>query len=156
MGDKHGVVRVLDRETGQELLRLEGHKRSVHAIVFSPDGNLLASAVLMEKVRVWDLARGRELFALPAPQCVSEVCLAFSPDSKRLADGSFHDHTVRLWDMETGEETLSFEAGPSPSLGVRALAFSPDRRLLATAYFQSRLGVKVWGEVPAEAARRFP
>ena len=153
MSDRGGVIRLLDRETGEELLRLEGHKRSVHTVLFSPDGSLLASAELLEKVRVWDLARGRELFAFPAPQCYSEVYLCFSPDGKRLADGSWHDRTVRVWDMETGEEALSFEASPSGFLGVRALAFSPDRRRLATACAQHWRGVKVWGDLPAPAGQ---
>lgn len=58
-------------------------------------------------------------------------CLAFGPNSRTLASGS-SDKTVRLWDIETGEESPG-----SPLNGhgyhVCACAFSPFGTLLATA-----------------------
>jgi WD40 repeat protein len=55
--------------------------------------------------------------------------VAFSPDGRMLASGSY-DHTVKLWDVETGLELRTL-AGHRAE--VRAVAFSPDGRTLASA-----------------------
>jgi WD40 repeat protein len=48
------TVRVWDRATGQELLRLKGHTGTVSGIRFSPDGLRLISVAAGRQVRVWD------------------------------------------------------------------------------------------------------
>jgi WD40 repeat protein len=138
------TVVVRDLKTGKEVLRHLTHteRGSIRALAFSRDGKLLASVIPMKTVRVWDLDRGRELFALPAPASY-RPCLAFSPDGRRLAAGGHAVHTIRVWDMETGQETVAVEA---PWVFPFSLAFSPDGRRLAAA--RSTGGVEVFGEPP--------
>jgi WD40 repeat protein len=56
------------------------------------------------------------------------ISLAFSPDGKTLASGSWDD-TIRLWDVATGKSTATLQDA-SPN----SLHFSPDGKTLAIAY----------------------
>ena len=53
--------------------------------------------------------------------------VAFSPDSKRLASGSW-DRTVKIWNVASHQVVHSLPPQPQP---VNAVAFSPDGKLLA-------------------------
>jgi WD40 repeat protein len=73
---------------------VKGLKASVGRVVFSPDGNHLATAGGDKILRVWDVETGKELAAFSNPDRVGAV--AFSPDGKSLAAGS-KNGSVRIW-----------------------------------------------------------
>jgi WD40 repeat protein len=78
-------------------------------------------------VRIWDAGTGTLQQTLKGhSNAVSAV--AFSPDGKRVASGSY-DQTVRIWDAGTGtlQQTLK-----GHSYTVSAVAFSPDGKRLET------------------------
>jgi WD40 repeat protein len=78
--------------------------------------------------RLWEAATGT-LQRTAAPHQDAILCLAFSPNGRRLATGS-GDRTVRVWDARTATPL-----GPPlwhPD-GVQALAFSPDGRSILAA-----------------------
>jgi WD40 repeat protein len=68
----------------------------VAALRFAPDGQMLAVAI-GPVVQLWDAATGTRVANLTG-HLGKVMCLAFSPDGKRLASGS-HDRTVRLWEV---------------------------------------------------------
>ncbi|KAL8777436.1 MAG: hypothetical protein Q9194_002548 [Teloschistes cf. exilis] len=78
------------------------------------------------------------IFSPQASHSDSVTAVAFSPDGKRIASGSF-DKTIKVWDAATGdlEKTL---AGHSD--WVTAVAFSPDGKRIASGSWDKT--IRVW------------
>jgi WD40 repeat protein len=95
----------------------------------------LAVANMDGRPKVWDMADGRELFALAGHEGVTDG-LAYSPDGRRLATGDSAG-IVKVWDAVTGQELATLEHGG----WVHGLAFSPDGQHLAAAGADGRLVV---------------
>jgi WD40 repeat protein len=73
----------------------------------------------------------------PQPPPPSVLCVAWSPDGKRLATGS-SEGAVKVWDANSGKELLSLNGRGS----ILSIAWSPDGTRLATASFDNT--AKVW------------
>ena len=67
-------------------------------LAFSPDGKTLATGSWDWRIRLYDLATGKERPRLAGRHQGSILSLAFSPDGKRLASAS-QDTTVLVWDI---------------------------------------------------------
>ena len=106
------TVDLWDTATGKLIGRLEGHLGSVTSVGWSPNGKTLVSGSRDDTtVRIWDTDKGRELHRLSSDHTAVKgaffLCVAFSPDGKRVAaGGAGKDTTVHVWDAETGKELL--------------------------------------------------
>lgn len=115
---------------GQELFSLNEPNNPFHAVVFSPDGQRLASGSDSGTIYLWDVTNLEAEPVTLTGHTAGIRDLAFSPDSQTLASASV-DWRIRLWDVAD----LSVE--PVVLTGhrgtVSSLAFSPDGRTLASA-----------------------
>ena len=120
----------------------------LRAVVFSPDGCLLATAGEDRTVGLWDTATGQAAREPLIGHTGYVGAVAFSPDGRLLATAS-SDATVRLWDPHTGQAVREPLTGHTRS--VRAVAFSPDGHLLATTSRDST--VRLWDPHTGQAVR---
>jgi WD40 repeat protein len=107
------------------------------AVVFSPNGKILASSGNANTISLWDAATGKRLLELKGHQH-GVTGIAFSPDSKTLASSSY-DATVRLWDTASGKELHKIPG--TPNAGFGNVVISKDGKYLVTSGFDNAVRV---------------
>ena len=156
-----GTVQIWHAGTGQHILTYRGHAHNkgilsktklvptVYNIVWSPNGERIASSGEGKTIHVWDANKGDTIFKYTGHSGLlpNVYALAWSPDGTRIASGCSsigRDKTIHVWDVKTGKTLLRFDAlaGLSPSFSVLALAWSPDGTRIASTC--SDKNVHVW------------
>ena len=137
-----------------EPILLKEHSARVRSIAFSPNGQLLASASDDWTVRLWDLEKLD--LENPDPKKLVHVTLrghsawvssvAFSPDGKVLASGSF-DRSIRLWQIDQIDwKSRKIKVYPivleDHNQSVTSVAFTPDGKYLASGSLDNT--VRLW------------
>jgi WD40 repeat protein/tetratricopeptide (TPR) repeat protein len=164
-------VSIMNAEDGREIRRVEGLAQLITAVALSPDAKRVAASGWDSAVLVWDVDTGKLLRRLTG-NVGGVYGLAFLPDGRRLvsgggnrqdpgwmnADGSLvneqeqemkmgGDNSVRLWDVDSGQELARFEGH---ARAVRSVDVSPDGRYAISASDDHT--VRLWsltGPLPA-------
>jgi WD40 repeat protein len=119
-----------------------GHAESVNCIVFSPDGETIASAGNDRIIRLWNAHTG-ELLKTLTGHIENVNTIAFSPDGNTIASGSGRlvylgggedqgtcvGQEIRLWNPNTGEPIKTLIGHTSV---VNSVAFSPNGNTIAS------------------------
>jgi eukaryotic-like serine/threonine-protein kinase len=124
------TVQIWDAATGgQNFTQIfTGHSKEVYAVAWSPDGKHIASAGGDQKVQIWDASNVNNV--LHVFQHTSLVgAVAWSPDSRYVVSGDYNsDDAVRVWDITTGENKLTFPGKPGEQ--VYTVAWSPNGKYI--------------------------
>ena len=147
-----------EREGLTELFKLEGHKDSLNAIVFSePKGQFVATGGLDGKVRVWQgVPDGTKWKFLAEAQEVEEINWVStnpSPNHPNVIALGANDGSVWVYQISTekGNELQVLQAYYLHTETCTAGAWSSDGNLLATVSEDSSLYVwDVFGEASAQ------
>jgi len=137
--------RFWDLKAQEKVKRLRGHTEAVTALVFGPDGEILASGSRDNTIRLWDIKTEQQVGLLEGHD--DDVsALVMSHDGKWLISGSW-DKTVRIWDIETQQQVSSLNGHTG---GVSSLAISSDGKILASGSADGT--VLLWQMSPDAAA----
>jgi WD40 repeat protein len=137
----YGRLKVWDLAADKEL-RADDVPERITALALSPDGSSLAFATgdpvvpnaKDNTIVLRDVSTGKD--RAPLTGHTSPVrALAFTPDAKTLISID-QTGTICLWDPAAGKRRATFLSDGRRGAGMtRQVAFSPDRRLLATSTF---------------------
>jgi WD40 repeat protein len=131
---------------------LGGHRDTVQALAWSPDGARLVSGSFRQ-ILVWDTADRRQVAQLTNQLSGRVTALEFLPDNKTLvvADGeAAKNGLIHLWDLDAPKPEATFEAHTDT---IFALQLSRDGKSLATAGADKM--VKLWNLGDRKETARF-
>jgi WD40 repeat protein len=116
----------------------EGHKGYVSAVRFSPDGKWLATGDFSDSLCLWSV-KGWKLQHTLRPRGLE--ALAFSPDSKQLAEAG--PYGVQVWDMKTAKAGQRLAVAELRGAECGSLAWTADGRKLIVGTDKGRLDISL-------------
>jgi WD40 repeat protein len=125
---------------------ITGHKDTVYALAFSPDGNTLATAGYDRLIHLWDISSGSSSSSvlINTPKLTLKdhsdtvYGLSFHPGGELLASAGA-DRAVKVWDVANGKRLYTLS---DPTDWVYCVAWSPDKKHLAAGGVDK--SVRVW------------
>lgn len=120
------AIKLWDIATGNEVHTILPDAKSIYALSFRADGQVLASSQ-GKTITLWKVDTGEEIITLQG-HAYDVRCVAFSPDGRLLVSGS-DDETIKLWNANSGKEIKTLKGHSSP---IWSIQFSPNGRWLVS------------------------
>jgi WD40 repeat protein len=147
--EAHGI-KIWDVHSGAELAApVFPHALS---ITFHPDGRRIAAANDKGEVKIWNWLSGEELRSLPPVRGLIFE-LAFSPDGKSLAARAFNPEVVRIWNLSSGQQSVSIPIKENQDDAEFGIVFSPDGARMGVPH---RDRVSVWSAQTGKQVATIP
>jgi WD40 repeat protein len=141
VGSRGNAALVWDVTTSQEVAQLEHAYSNIMTLLFSPDGQWLATGTseiglsgeteASGDVRIWATTNWQQVSQMESGPVFN---LAFSPDSQWLVTGR-----ARIWEVKTGQEVARI-----PHTSAFNTVFSPDGHTTATAGSDGTTRIWLW------------
>ncbi|MCK1386994.1 Ig-like domain-containing protein, partial [Bradyrhizobium sp. 21] len=139
------VLKVATAQDGTVERTLFGHSNSITRIVYSADGNFIASASDDKTARFWDAKSGKLLRSFSGYQG-AVAAVAISPNNQRIVAAG-DDKIVKVWNTASGSLERSISGFGEKIVGV---SFSPDGQSIAVIsdheliVFNATSGQPIW------------
>ncbi|MEG4208514.1 AAA-like domain-containing protein [Microcoleus sp. S13_B4] len=125
----------------QRKIKWPAHKGAVTSVSFSPQRQILATAGIDDRVRIWNFS-GKKIVEWKALQ-QSVNMVSFSPNGNFLATAG-RDSTVKIWNL-SGKNISNFKGIQG---SVTSISFSPEGKLLAAAGIDSNAAIWKLSNLP--------
>jgi WD40 repeat protein len=123
---------------------LKGHTSFVNSLAISPDGQILVSASADRTIKIWELAKGKELHTLRGHTSFVNY-LTIGRDGQKLFSGGA-DNSIKIWNLTTGQAIGVLNGHTS---FVNYLKISHDGQKLFSASADNT--IKIWNIAAGKA-----
>ena len=123
--DETGLPAVWDLDARKKLFNLQGELGYIYNVVYSPDGQILATSGEDGIVRLWNI-NGANILNINAHGQNRVTGLAFSPDGKKIASAGMSGQLI-ISDVGTGETLYTY----TDEWAIVRLAYNPKGNQIA-------------------------
>jgi serine/threonine protein kinase/WD40 repeat protein len=120
------TIVLFDAADGKTVATLTGLRAYANAIVFWPDGRMLAAASADQTIRLWSIPEGRLLRTLHG-HTLPVTSLLLLPDARTLVSAG-SDQTLRSWDAQAEPRAAHHDIDIPLPVGSDSWRFSDDSR----------------------------
>ena len=130
----------VDHVLDQSLTSFIAHESGVSSVALSPDGKRLVTGGYDKAIKIWNIATGKELFALSGAHEGAVSCVAFSPDGRQIVSGDGSGE-IKVWDAAGFDKAMTLIRHGND--WIRSVSFSPDDKQLVSVCYGDK-EIKVW------------